>query len=58
MSESNSPWAPFIDLWRKQGGMNRDTVTVLMVDPAALFGTYRARRAGGLLSIVATSARY
>jgi len=50
-----SPWAPFIDLWLKKGGMSRETVNVLMVDPAALFGTYTAGRADGLLSIVATT---
>jgi NitT/TauT family transport system substrate-binding protein len=50
-----SPWAPFIDLWLKKGGMNRETVTIMMVDPAALFGTYTAGRADGLLSIVSTS---
>ena len=50
-----SPWAPFIDLWLKKGGMSRETVNILMVDPAALFGTYTAGRVDGLLSIVASS---
>ena len=50
-----SPWAPFIDLWLKKGGMTRDTVKILMVDPAALFGTYTAGRVDGLLSIVASA---
>lgn len=50
-----SPWAPFIDLWLKKGGMSRDTVNILMVDPAALFGTYSAGRADGLLSIIASA---
>jgi NitT/TauT family transport system substrate-binding protein len=50
-----SPWAPFIDLWLKSGGLSRDMVNVLMVDPAALFGTYSAGRADALLSIVASA---
>ena len=50
-----SPWAPFIDLWLKKGGMTRETVSVLMVDPAALFGTYTAGRVDGLLSIIASA---
>jgi NitT/TauT family transport system substrate-binding protein len=50
-----SPWAPFIDFWLKMGGQSRDTVTVMMVDPAALFGTYTAGRADGLLSIFASA---
>ena len=50
-----SPWAPFIDLWLKKGGMTRNTVNILMVDPAALFGTYTSGRVDGLLSIVASA---
>jgi NitT/TauT family transport system substrate-binding protein len=50
-----SPWAPFIDLWLKKGGMTRETVNILMVDPAALFGTYTAGRVDGLLSIIASA---
>jgi NitT/TauT family transport system substrate-binding protein len=45
-----SPWAPFVDLWLKAGGLNRDTVNVMFVDPSALFGTYTAGRADGLMS--------
>jgi NitT/TauT family transport system substrate-binding protein len=45
-----SPWMPFVDLWLKAGGLSRETVTVMLVDPAALFGTYTAGRADGLLS--------
>ena len=45
-----SPWAPFIDYWLKQGGLDRTTVNVLFVDPAALWGTYTAKRADGLMS--------
>jgi NitT/TauT family transport system substrate-binding protein len=49
---SASPWMPFLDLWLKAGGLSRDTVNVMLVDPAALFGTYTAGRADGLLSPV------
>jgi NitT/TauT family transport system substrate-binding protein len=45
-----SPWAPFIDAWLKAGGLDRSTVNVLMVDPAAVWGTYSNRRADALLS--------
>lgn len=45
-----SPWAPFIDSWLRAGGLDRNTVNILFVDPAALWGTYTARRADGLMS--------
>jgi NitT/TauT family transport system substrate-binding protein len=45
-----SPWAPFIDAWLRAGGLDRSTVNVLFVDPAALWGTYTAKRADGLMS--------
>ena len=50
-----SPWAPFIDLYLKSGGMNRETVKVEFVDPAALWGTYTAKRADGLMSTVGSA---
>lgn len=45
-----SPWAPFIDYWLEQGGLDRKTANILFVDPAALWGTYTAKRADGLMS--------
>jgi NitT/TauT family transport system substrate-binding protein len=45
-----SPWMPFVDLWLKEGGLNRDMVTLMLVDPAALFGTYTSGRADALLT--------
>lgn len=45
-----SPWAPFIDYWLKQGGLDRTTVNVMFVDPSAVWGTYTAKRADGLMS--------
>ena len=45
-----SPWAPFIDVYLKSGGLTRDDLKVDVVDPAALWGTYIANRADGLMS--------
>ena len=45
-----SPWAPYIDYWLKQGGLDRTKTTITFVDPAALWGTYTAKRADGLMS--------
>ena len=45
-----SPWAPFIDYWLAQGGLDRTTVELLLVDPAALWSTYTTRRADAILS--------
>lgn len=45
-----SPWAPFIDTWLRNGGLDRSTVDLMIVDPAALWGTYSARRADALMS--------
>jgi NitT/TauT family transport system substrate-binding protein len=45
-----SPWAPFIDVYLKSGGLTRDDVKVDVVDAAALFGTYIAKRADGMMS--------
>lgn len=50
-----SPWAPFIDLYLKSGGMTRNDVKVDFVDPAALWGTYTAKRADGLMSTVGSA---
>jgi NitT/TauT family transport system substrate-binding protein len=47
-----SPWMPFLDLWLKAGGLTRENVTVMLVDPAALFGTYTSGRADVLLTPV------
>lgn len=45
-----SPWAPFIDLWLKRGGLDRTSVNLMIVDPAALWSTYSTRRAEALMS--------
>ncbi|MGA7804896.1 ABC transporter substrate-binding protein [Bradyrhizobium sp.] len=50
-----SPWAPFIDVYLKSAGMTRDDLKLDVVDPAALWGTYLARRADGLMSTVGSA---
>jgi len=50
-----SPWAPFIDPFLQAGGLTRDDVEVLFVDPAALWGTYTAGRADGLMSTIGSA---
>lgn len=52
---ATSPWAPFIDLYLRAGGLSRNDVKVDFVDPAALWGTYTARRADGLMSTVGSA---
>jgi NitT/TauT family transport system substrate-binding protein len=47
-----SPWMPFVDLWLKAGGLSRDAVNLMLVDPAALFGTYTSGRADALMTPV------
>ena len=50
-----SPWAPFIDDYLKSGGLTRNDLKVDVVDPAALWGTYIAKRADGLMSTVGSA---
>lgn len=50
-----SPWTPFIDTYLKSGGLSRDDLKVDVVDPAALWGTYIAKRADGLMSTVGSA---
>src|ERR1700760_2101844 len=50
-----SPWAPFIDEYLKSGGLTRSDLKVDVVDPAALWGTYIAKRADGLMSTVGSA---
>jgi NitT/TauT family transport system substrate-binding protein len=50
-----SPWSPFIDTYLKSGGLTRDDLKVDVVDPAALWGTYIAKRADGLMSTVGSA---
>jgi NitT/TauT family transport system substrate-binding protein len=50
-----STWGPFLDLWMKSGGLTRETVNLMFVDPSALWGTYTTKRADGLMSTVASA---
>src|SRR3954468_15406025 len=50
-----SPWAPFIDTYLKSGGLTQADLKVDVVDPAALWGTYIAKRADGLMSTVGSA---
>ena len=50
-----SPWAPFIDLWLRNGGLDRSSTTIMIVDPGALWGTYSARRADAVMSTPASA---
>jgi NitT/TauT family transport system substrate-binding protein len=50
-----SPWAPYIDKYLAAGGLDRQTVQVEFVDPAALWGTYTAGRVDGLMSTIGSA---
>ncbi len=50
-----SPWAPYIDAFLEGGGLTRENVEIMFVDPAALWGTYTAGRADGLMSTVSSA---
>lgn len=50
-----SPWAPYIDAFLDGGGLTREDVEIMFVDPAALWGTYTAGRADGLMSTVSSA---
>lgn len=50
-----SPWAPYIDAFLEGGGLTRQDAEIMFVDPAALWGTYTAGRADGLMSTVSSA---
>lgn len=50
-----SPWAPYIDTFLAAGGLDRSNTTVEFVDASALWGTYTAGRADGLMSTVSSA---
>ena len=50
-----SPWVSFIDAFLEAGGLTTDDVEILYVDPAALWGTYTAGRAEGLMSTIGSA---
>lgn len=50
-----SPWTPYIDTFLAAGGLDRNNTTVEFVDASALWGTYTAGRADGLMSTVSSA---
>lgn len=50
-----SPWAAYIDDFLAAGGLAEGDAEVLYVDPAALWGTYTAGRADGLMSTIGSA---
>lgn len=45
-----SPFLPFLDTFLKAGGMTRNDVELLYVEPSAMMATYTAGRADGVLT--------
>jgi len=50
-----SPWAPYIDAFLEGGDLTRSDVEIMFVDASALWGTYTASRADGLMSTVSSA---
>lgn len=45
-----SPWNPFLDIFFKNGGITKDQVQLLYVDPVAMVSTYTSGQADGVLT--------
>jgi NitT/TauT family transport system substrate-binding protein len=45
-----SPWVPFIDMFFQAGGLAKDKVSLLYVDPAAMVSTYTSGQADGVMT--------
>jgi len=46
-----SPWVPYIDNFLAAGGLTRDDVSILMVAPPAMVGTYASGEADGFMTV-------
>ncbi|MGB7241726.1 MAG: ABC transporter substrate-binding protein [Sulfitobacter sp.] len=46
-----SPWVPYIDSFLSSGGLSRDDLSVLMVAPPAMVGTYASGEADGFMTV-------
>lgn len=46
-----SPWMQFFELFLANVGLNKADVTLLVVDPAAMMGTYASRQADAVLTL-------
>jgi len=48
---SASPWVPYIDSFLAAGGLARDDLSILMVAPPAMVGTYASGEADGFMTV-------
>ncbi len=48
---ATSPWVPVLDTFLKHAGLQRSDVTLMFVDPSAMFATYSSRRADTMMAI-------
>lgn len=46
-----SPWMPFLDLFFKNAGMNRNDVNIVFVDPTAMFPNYASGASDAVASL-------
>lgn len=46
-----SPWVPYIDNFLAAGGLTRDDLSILMVAPPAMVGTYASGEADGFMTV-------
>ncbi len=46
-----SPWVPYIDDFLAAGGLSRDDLSILMVAPPAMVGTYASGEADGFMTV-------
>ncbi|MCY4207234.1 MAG: ABC transporter substrate-binding protein [Roseovarius sp.] len=46
-----SPWVPYIDNFLAAGGLTRDDVSILMVAPPAMVGTYASGEVDGFMTV-------
>ncbi len=46
-----SPWVPYIDNFLAAGGLSRDDLSILMVAPPAMVGTYASGEADGFMTV-------
>lgn len=46
-----SPWVPYINNFLAAGGLTRDDVSILMVAPPAMVGTYASGEADGFMTV-------
>jgi len=46
-----SPWVPYIDSFLAAGGLSRDDLSILMVAPPAMVGTYASGEADGFMTV-------